>query len=217
MEPRSRFAGLKDDFQPSATTDVLVWPDRTPPVSIRSCGSARLRAPHQPADGEDGRGCELASRREGRAGRRRPDRAASRSGVSACARREADRLLAAVLVAGAVPHLFKLLFRRRRPDRSVRPHGKGIPRSGNAWDSFPSGHAVHLGAIAPSLARLAPERLGFAVWQILAALASTRIVLLAHYPTDVLAGWGIGLAVNKAACALLPNGSRRPGAQATCR
>src|SRR5205823_8733269 len=31
--------------------------------------------------------------------------------------READRLLASVAVAGALPHVFKYVFDRRRPDR----------------------------------------------------------------------------------------------------
>jgi Flp pilus assembly protein protease CpaA len=59
-------------------------------------------------------------------------------------------MIFSVLVAGAVPHIFKLLVRRRRPDRSIQARKNGISRSGNAWDSFPSGHAVHLGAMAPS-------------------------------------------------------------------
>jgi membrane-associated phospholipid phosphatase len=32
----------------------------------------------------------------------------------------------------------------------------------------------------------------------LGTLAATRVVLLAHYPSDVLAGWGIGALINKA-------------------
>jgi hypothetical protein len=63
-------------------------------------------------------------------------------------------MIFSVLVAGAVPHIFKLLVRRRRPDRSIQARKNGISRSGNAWDSFPSGHAVHLGAMAPSATKL---------------------------------------------------------------
>jgi membrane-associated phospholipid phosphatase len=118
-------------------------------------------------------------------------------------REEANRMLCGVLVAGAVPHLFKLLVRRRRPNRSIKGGRDGIPRSGNAWDSFPSGHAVHLGAMAPSAARLAPPFLRPFVWPGLLSLAATRILILAHYPTDVIAGFGIGVAINKAAAALL--------------
>src|SRR5262249_33883068 len=72
-------------------------------------------------------------------------------------RREADRMLLGIAIAGVVPHIFKHLVNRKRPDRTL-VHGPrhGIPRSGDAWDSFPSGHALHLGAVGGSVARLAP-------------------------------------------------------------
>jgi undecaprenyl-diphosphatase len=113
-------------------------------------------------------------------------------------REEADRMICSVLIAGALPHLFKFLVRRRRPDRSIRARRKGIRPSGNAWDSFPSGHAVHLGAIAPSAERLAPRSIRPWVWPALLSLAATRVLILAHYPTDVLAGFGIGVAIDRA-------------------
>jgi membrane-associated phospholipid phosphatase len=133
-------------------------------------------------------------------------------------REEANRMVCSVLIAGALPHLFKLLVRRRRPDRSITARRNGIRRSGNAWDSFPSGHAVHLGAIAPSAARLAPRSIRPLVWPALLSLAATRVLILAHYPTDVLAGFGIGVALNRAVTrildALTPRGeaiTRRSG------
>jgi membrane-associated phospholipid phosphatase len=63
-------------------------------------------------------------------------------------RHEANRMLLSAVVAGLLPHLLKYVVNRRRPDRTL-VHGPrhGIPRSGEAWDSFPSGHALHLGAI----------------------------------------------------------------------
>jgi hypothetical protein len=93
--------------------------------------------------------------------------------------------------------------RRRRPDRTIRGPRNGIPYSGDAWDSFPSGHAIHLGAMAPSAARLAPKSLRQFVWPTMFCLASTRTLILAHYPSDVAAGLGIGLATNKAVRAAL--------------
>jgi membrane-associated phospholipid phosphatase len=113
-------------------------------------------------------------------------------------REEADTMLASLFVAGVMPDLFKLLVRRRRPDRAIRGRRNGIPYSGDAWDSFPSGHAIHLGAMAPSAARLAPKSLRQFVWPTMICLASTRTLILAHYPSDVAAGLGIGLATNKA-------------------
>jgi len=112
-------------------------------------------------------------------------------------------MLASLLVAGVIPDLFKLLVRRRRPDRTIRGPRNGIPYSGDAWDSFPSGHAIHLGAMAPSAARLAPKSLRQFVWPTMICLASTRTLILAHYPSDVAAGLGIGLATNKALKATL--------------
>jgi undecaprenyl-diphosphatase len=113
-------------------------------------------------------------------------------------REEANKLMCCVLVAGALPHLFKLIVQRKRPNRSVGRHTNGIARSGDPWDSFPSGHAVHLGAVAPSIIRLAPPSVRPLVWPAVLSLSATRILLLAHYPSDVAAGLGIGLAIDKA-------------------
>jgi undecaprenyl-diphosphatase len=120
-----------------------------------------------------------------------------RSGRQAL-RLEADRMAVTSLIVAALPHLMKRVVRRRRPDRSlVGRRRKGIPYSGNAWDSFPSGHAMHMGGLAASSARLSPRRLRPFVWLAFAALSSSRMMLLAHYFSDVLAGWGIGALVNR--------------------
>jgi membrane-associated phospholipid phosphatase len=114
-------------------------------------------------------------------------------------RHEADRMLIGVAIAGVVPHLLKHLVDRKRPDRSL-VHGfrHGIPRSGDAWDSFPPGHAVHIGAAAVPLLRVSPPTARPWIGAALAGLAATRVCLLAHYVSDVLAGLliaGIGAAV----------------------
>ena len=113
-------------------------------------------------------------------------------------RHEANRMLLSAVVAGLLPHLLKYVVNRRRPDRTL-VHGPrhGIPRSGEAWDSFPSGHALHLGAIWGPVARLAPTYLRPFVWAGLLGLASTRIMLLAHYASDVVSGLAIGAALGK--------------------
>lgn len=113
-------------------------------------------------------------------------------------RHEADRMLLSVAIAGLLPDVFKYLVNRKRPDRAL-VHGRrhGIPRSGDPWDSFPSGHALHVGAIAGPLLRLTPHRARPLVWVGLAGLASTRIMLLAHYMTDVAAGLAIGAGIGK--------------------
>jgi undecaprenyl-diphosphatase len=116
-------------------------------------------------------------------------------------KREASHMLCSVAIASALPHLLKHVFARERPDRAVvrgRPR-RGIPRSGQAWDSFPSGHAINLGAIAQPLARSLPARHRLAVWPALAVLAASRVLLLAHYPSDVAAGLGLGVLVERIA------------------
>jgi membrane-associated phospholipid phosphatase len=107
-------------------------------------------------------------------------------------RRTTDHVLLATLVASALPHLLKAVFDQRRPDRlTVRGHWRGVPISGKAFDAFPSGHAVHIGALASAASRL-PKRQRNAVWLVGAGLVATRILLLAHWTSDVVAGLAIG-------------------------
>jgi undecaprenyl-diphosphatase len=109
----------------------------------------------------------------------------------------ADHLLTCVAVSAALPHLVKLFVDRERPDRKLmqgRPR-HGIPYSGNAKDSFPSGHATHLGAIAAALTRTGSAPMAVGAWLATIALSTTRLVLLAHYVSDVLGGLAIGAAI----------------------
>jgi membrane-associated phospholipid phosphatase len=122
-------------------------------------------------------------------------------GIRACSTdrvfvRTADQMLCSVAIAAVLPHILKLAFVRERPDRTrVGKRRKGIPKSGKAWDSFPSGHAVHVGALAAAVTRMAPQRAGL-IWSSALALAGTRILLLAHHLTDVIAGCFLGLAID---------------------
>jgi hypothetical protein len=103
-----------------------------------------------------------------------------------------DHILLTTLVASALPHVLKMVFDQERPDRTtVRGHWRGIPLSGKRLDAFPSGHAVHIGALA-SAASLLPANPRNLVWGVGAALVLTRIVLLAHWASDVAAGLALG-------------------------
>ena len=67
----------------------------------------------------------------------------------------ANHVLITTLVASALPHLLKTVFDQRRPDRlTVRGHWRGVPLSGKSMDAFPSGHALHVGALASAACQL---------------------------------------------------------------
>ena len=107
--------------------------------------------------------------------------------------------MALVAPSGRTRAATVLAVAARDPARAGRFAARhGIPRSGNAWDSFPSGHAVHLGAAAGPLRALVPRRFRRWVWPALMSLAATRLGLLAHYPSDVAAGLLIGVALETA-------------------
>jgi undecaprenyl-diphosphatase len=61
-----------------------------------------------------------------------------------------------------------------------------------AYASFPSGHAITAFALAFGLASLAPKW-RIAIWAYALIIAMTRLVLLAHHPSDVLAGALVGI------------------------
>ena len=113
-------------------------------------------------------------------------------GKSGHQRRVADHILMTSLVASALPHLLKTVFEQERPDRrTIEGHWRGVPFSGNRFDAFPSGHAVHIGALASAASEL-PARQRNLVWSVGAGLVLTRVVLLAHWASDVAAGLAVG-------------------------
>jgi undecaprenyl-diphosphatase len=118
-------------------------------------------------------------------------------GSSRRARQLSDHVLICTVAAAILPHVMKRLVDQERPDRRVmRAHARGVPFSGKKYDAFPSGHAVHIGALA-SAATLLPPRWRNAIWIAAAIVSSTRIVLLAHWLTDVVVGLAIGAALDR--------------------
>ena len=109
----------------------------------------------------------------------------------------ADHVLITTLATTALPHVLKRIFNQRRPDRlTLLGHLHGIPISGKALDAFPSGHAIHVGAIA-SAANELPRNQRIAVWGLCGGLVLTRIVLLAHWTSDVVCGLAIGVLLER--------------------
>lgn len=109
-------------------------------------------------------------------------------------RRSGNHLLLCSVVVAALPHVFKKFIDQTRPDRrTLVGHFRGVPFSGKRKDAFPSGHALHIGALVSATSGLAPRYRNM-VWGIGAALVLTRVVLLAHWVTDVAAGLVLGAA-----------------------
>jgi membrane-associated phospholipid phosphatase len=112
-------------------------------------------------------------------------------------RRASNHVLLTTLLASTLPHALKTIFDQQRPDRlTAVGHLHGIPLSGKRLDAFPSGHAVHIGALASAATVLPPAQRN-TVWAIGGGLVLTRIVLLAHWTSDVVAGLAVGVAVER--------------------
>lgn len=113
-------------------------------------------------------------------------------------RRASTHVLATTIASSLLPHLLKRVFDQERPDReTMLGHCRGIPFSGKTYDAFPSGHAVHMGALASAATEL-PRRQRDAVWGLSAGLVLTRVVLLAHWASDVAAGLVVGAGLEQA-------------------
>jgi hypothetical protein len=116
---------------------------------------------------------------------------------SANSRRASDHILLTTVAASALPHVLKRVFDQERPDRLIaRGHLRGVPISGKKYDAFPSGHALHVGALA-SAATVLPPRQRNVVWGTGAVLVVTRIILLAHWVSDVAAGLAVGVVLER--------------------
>jgi undecaprenyl-diphosphatase len=112
-------------------------------------------------------------------------------------RRCSSHLLAASVVTGVLPHVLKYAFNQCRPDRlTAIGHIHGVPISGRASDAFPSGHALHMGALA-SAASVFPRPYRELTWAATVGLSLTRIVVLAHWTSDVVAGFSGGILIER--------------------
>jgi len=88
----------------------------------------------------------------------------------------------------------KILIGRARP-KFLEDLGPGYfsPMSvGYSFASFPSGHATALGSVAGILLIWMPSR-AILILAVFASVAFSRVVVRAHYPADVVAGFCLGL------------------------
>ena len=107
--------------------------------------------------------------------------------------------LLAITVAGLLVNLFKVVLGRPRPELFLSDGAWGFFQFAFAGGldgaykqlAFPSGHATHMAAVGMSLALLFPRYryffLGYAV-----LVGISRVVLIQHFPGDVVAGWTLG-------------------------
>ena len=118
-------------------------------------------------------------------------------GGSEQTRTAGTHLLTTSVVTGILPHALKHVFNQRRPDRlTAIGHLHGVPISGRPNDAFPSGHAVHMGALAGAASAF-PTPYRELTWSAAIGLSMTRIVVLAHWSSDVVAGFVGGLLVER--------------------
>ncbi|QGG94786.1 alpha/beta fold hydrolase [Actinomarinicola tropica] len=118
-----------------------------------------------------------------------------RHGIRRAARLSTSLGIESALVNGAI----KSLFRRTRPIHDgERPHTLRMP----ATSSFPSGHA----SSAFMAARLLSDRNGLGpLWYALAAVVATsRVHVRIHHPSDVVGGAVLGIVLGEAAVRLAP-------------
>lgn len=118
-------------------------------------------------------------------------------GQSEPLRRAGNHALLVTAAASLLPHGLKLVFSQTRPDREmVLGHVHGISFSGKRQDAFPSGHALHMGALASAAGSL-PAGPRNALRTLAVALSLTRVVVLAHWLSDVVAGFALGVVVER--------------------
>jgi undecaprenyl-diphosphatase len=109
------------------------------------------------------------------------------------------RLAVMLLVATAaklgLERVVKAMVSRRRPGTSIGTdiHLRGDVNIGG--ESFVSGHAVLIAALAGVVSPYLPGRWKVVPWVIVALVMATRVYVGAHNPLDVVCGAALGLAV----------------------
>lgn len=109
------------------------------------------------------------------------------------------RLAIAVLIATvaklASERLVKVIASRQRPGTSIGPdvHLRGVVSP--SGESFVSGHAVLIAALAGLVTPYLPGRWKVLPWVVVCLVMVTRVYVGAHNPLDVVCGAGLGLAI----------------------
>jgi membrane-associated phospholipid phosphatase len=118
-------------------------------------------------------------------------------GSNEALRRAGNHALLVTVAASLVPHGLKSLVNQTRPDRrTVLGHLNGVSLSGKREDAFPSGHALHMGALASAAGAL-PAGPRATIRALAVGLSLSRVVVLAHWASDVAAGFALGVGLER--------------------
>jgi membrane-associated phospholipid phosphatase len=114
-------------------------------------------------------------------------------------RSTADRgmfVLGSGVVAGFAADALKVIFGRSRPEALLTDGAYGFHffSGGNGFDSFPSSHAAIAAGVAGALSVVWPNRRRLFI-PLAAAVAASRFIDGAHYLSDALFGFAVGLGV----------------------
>jgi membrane-associated phospholipid phosphatase len=118
-------------------------------------------------------------------------------GSNEALRRAGNHALLVTVAAAVLPHGLKVLFNQIRPDRrTVLGHIHGVSLSGKREDAFPSGHALHMGALASAAGTL-PAGPRMTIRALALGLSLSRVVVLAHWTSDVIVGFALGAGLER--------------------
>ncbi len=109
--------------------------------------------------------------------------------------RLAGALLVASILKLAGERAVKALVSRQRPGTSI---GHGVEMRGDVHatgESFVSGHAVMVAALACLIVPYLPRRWRPVPWLLVALVMVARVYVGAHNPLDVICGVGLGVAI----------------------
>ena len=103
--------------------------------------------------------------------------------------------LAATVGKLALERVVKLVVSRQRPATSIGPDVTLRGDVSSRGESFVSGHAVLVTALAAVVAPYLPGRWKLVPWVAAVLVMVARVYVGAHAPLDVVCGAGLGLAI----------------------
>lgn len=115
----------------------------------------------------------------------------------------------ALIASGLLARVVKILVSRPRPGVVDQDPAHWGPSLAAAYNSFPSGHATAAFTLAAVLAAASPSWRP-ALYGLAALIALSRVVVDAHFVSDVVAGGLLGWAVGRLASRMAAR--RRPAA-----